>query len=166
MKSFLHSILHSILLISTSLHSSSPYLFPSSSHLSSLCLVLTVFGEEMAEDICTAAGDMDQWALFSQTQARRDSQHQCDGLYDQSPLSQIPSNYETTQDGLDLQENIEIFSKKLVKTGNFHEIVFGNSFFSLKQTFLACLGGNRSFLEDPLKPAINLTWHLIHTVII
>lgn len=71
----------------------------------------------MAEDICAAAGNMDQRALFSQTEAGGDSQHQCDGLYDQSPLSQVPSNYETTQDGLDLQEYRDILkaSEKLAQ---------------------------------------------------
>lgn len=71
----------------------------------------------MAEDVCAAAGDMDQRALFTQTEARGDGQHQRDGLYDQSPLSQVPSNYKTTQDGLYLQEYRDIFkaSEKLAQ---------------------------------------------------
>lgn len=58
----------------------------------------------MAKDVCAAAGYVNQRTLLPQTEARRDGQHQCDGLYDQSPLSQVPTDYKATQDGLNLQE--------------------------------------------------------------
>lgn len=44
-------------------------------YLSSLCFVLPVFGEEMAQDVSTAAGNVHQGALFSQAQARGHRQH-------------------------------------------------------------------------------------------
>lgn len=47
---------------------------------------------------------MNQRTLLPQTEAGRDGQHQRDGLYDQSPLSQVPTDYEATQDGFNLQE--------------------------------------------------------------
>lgn len=47
---------------------------------------------------------MNQRTLLPQTEARRDGQHQCDGLYDQSPLSQVPTDNKATQNGLNLQE--------------------------------------------------------------
>lgn len=57
------------------------------SHLSFLGLVLAVLGEEVGEDVPTAAGHVDQGALLPQAEARRHSQHQSDGFDHQGPLA-------------------------------------------------------------------------------
>lgn len=72
------------------------------SHLSFLGLVLAVLGEEVGEDVPTAAGHVDQGTLLPQAEARRHSQHQSDGLDHQGPLAQVAPDDKPTQDGLDL----------------------------------------------------------------
>lgn len=44
-------------------------------YLSALGFILPVLGEEVTQDISTAAGNMHQGALFSQAQARGHRQH-------------------------------------------------------------------------------------------
>lgn len=71
-------------------------------YLSFLCLVLAVFGEEVGEDVPTAAGHMDQRTLFTQAKARCYSQNQGYGLDHQRPLPQVTPDDKPTQDCLDL----------------------------------------------------------------
>lgn len=75
---------------------------PLVSHLSFLGFIFAVFRKEVREDVPTAAGHVDQRALFPQTEARGYSQHQGDGLDHQRPLPQVASDDEATQDGFDL----------------------------------------------------------------
>lgn len=120
-----------------SLHHSIPRLLislHSFSHLSPLGLISTVFGEEMAQDVCAAAGYVNQRTLLPQTEARRDGQYQCDGLNDQSPLTQVPTDYKATQNGLNLQE-LMIGYKELQISFHFPEL--RSSYSSLNQFFLA-----------------------------
>ncbi len=74
------------------------------SHLSFLGLVFAVFGEEVGKDVPAAAGHVDQRPFLPQTEPRRHGQNQRDGLYHQRPLTQIPADDETAQDGFDLQD--------------------------------------------------------------
>lgn len=75
----------------------------SASHLSLLGLVLAVLGEEVREDVATAAGHVDQRPLLPQAKAGRHSQHQRDGLDHQGPLAQITPDDEPAKDGFDLE---------------------------------------------------------------
>ncbi len=77
------------------------------SHLSFLGLVFAVFGEEVGKDVPAAAGHVDQRPFLPQTETRRHGQNQRDGLYHQRPLTQIPADDETAQDGFDLQDGRE-----------------------------------------------------------
>lgn len=65
-------------------------------HLPALGLVLAVLGEEVAQDVPAAAGDVDQGPLLAQAQPRGHGQHEGDGFDDQRPLAQVASNDETT----------------------------------------------------------------------
>ena len=67
-------------------------------NLSLLGLVLVVLGEEVGEDVSTAAGDVDQGPLLAQTQAGRHGHHHGQGLDEQGPLAQVAPHDESTQD--------------------------------------------------------------------
>lgn len=73
-------------------------------NLSFLGLVFAVFGEEVGKNVATATSHVDQRTFLPETEARRHDQNKSDGLYHQGPLSQVPSDNKSAQDGFNLRE--------------------------------------------------------------